>query len=83
VGAMGFGLGLVRGGYLIGLVVFLTLVTMLFLSNVIGILLPFIFTRLKLDPAVASGPLITSIADALGLLIYFQYANLILEQFHG
>lgn len=83
VGALGFGLGVMRGGPMIGLVVFLTLVTILILSNLVGILLPFLFTRLRLDPAVASGPLITSIADALGLLIYFQYATTILGVGHG
>ncbi len=83
VGVLGLGLGIFRGGYLIGLVVFLTLVSILLLSNLVGILLPFLFTRLNLDPAVASGPLITSIADALGLLIYFQYAAWILGVGHG
>lgn len=83
VGVLGFGLGLTRGGVLIGAVVLLTLITILFLSNLVGILLPFLFTRLRLDPAVASGPLITSIADALGLWIYFQYASLLLGIGHG
>jgi magnesium transporter len=40
--------------------------------------LPFILTRFGLDPALASGPLITSIADAAGLLIYFSIAAWIL-----
>jgi multiple sugar transport system permease protein len=47
-------------------------------DNLIGMILPFILTRLKLDPAVASGPLITSIADAVGLIVYFTIATAIL-----
>jgi Mg/Co/Ni transporter MgtE len=38
----------------------------------------FRFTRFGLDPAVASSPLITTIVDAVGLLIYFSTANLVL-----
>ncbi|MBP7279770.1 MAG: magnesium transporter, partial [Bacteroidales bacterium] len=36
---------------------------------------PFLFTRLKIDPATASAPLITSLADILGVLIYFTVAS--------
>jgi magnesium transporter len=44
-------------------------------GSLIGILMPFIFTRLNLDPATASGPLITSLADICGVLIYFSIAT--------
>jgi magnesium transporter len=47
-------------------------------SNLIGMSLPFIFTKIGQDPTVASSPLITSIADASGLLIYFFFASLLL-----
>jgi magnesium transporter len=39
-----------------------------------GVALPFVLLRVGLDPAVASSPLITSIADATGLAIYFAIA---------
>ncbi|MDQ3460941.1 MAG: magnesium transporter [Deinococcota bacterium] len=82
LGAMGFILGLIRGGAEIGMqlgsIVLLTMVIMLVLTNLIGMILPFILTKLKLDPAVASGPLITSIADAVGLIVYFSIATAIL-----
>jgi magnesium transporter len=42
------------------------------------VLLPFTLTRLKLDPAVASSPLITSMMDAIGLFIYFGIATAVL-----
>lgn len=38
-------------------------------------LLPFALTKLNLDPATASAPLVTSIADAAGVLIYFAIAT--------
>ncbi|MEW6032772.1 MAG: magnesium transporter [Bacillota bacterium] len=68
-------LGLFRGGFLVGVVVGLTMLAIVLVGNTIGVLLPFLLIRLRLDPAVASGPLITSIADAAGLLIYFSIAT--------
>jgi magnesium transporter len=78
LGVIGFTLGWFRGGHMIGVVVFATMITMLVATNLIGILLPFVLTRARLDPAIASGPLITSVADAVGLLIYFSYARALL-----
>ncbi len=48
------------------------------LSAIIGAALPIIFRRLKLDPALMSGPLITTIVDVAGVFIYFQIALMIL-----
>ena len=49
------------------------------LGSLIGMSLPFMFTKLKLDPATASGPLVTSIADAAGVLVYFGIASQVLD----
>lgn len=59
-------------------VVSLTMVIIVLTGSLIGLLLPFIFTKLKLDPATASAPLITSIADISGVVIYFSIASLFL-----
>src|SRR5690554_1620891 len=56
-------------------VVAITMVLTVLMGSVVGLLLPFVFTKLKLDPATASAPLITSIADISGVLIYFSIAN--------
>ncbi len=80
LGLMGLVLGFMRGGFGIGIVVMLTMITMLVLTNLMGVLLPFLLIRLKRDPAIASGPLITSVADAVGLFIYFWIASLVLGQ---
>jgi len=57
------------------LVVSLTMILTVLNGSLIGLLLPFIFTRLKIDPATASAPLITSIADISGVIIYFSIAS--------
>ena len=59
-------------------VIALTMVIIIMLGSIIGMLLPFIFTRLKLDPATASAPLITTICDISGVLIYFSMAKIYL-----
>ena len=53
----------------------ITMTLVVVMGSLIGMLLPFIFTKLKVDPAAASAPLITSISDILGVLIYFSVAS--------
>ena len=72
-------LGFYRGGPEIALVVATSMICVVVLGSMIGMLLPFILARLKLDPATASAPLITSIADIGGILIYFSIATLVLR----
>lgn len=79
MGAASALLGVFRGGWEIGLVVGLSMVAIVIVANIIGALLPFILTRLNIDPAVASSPLITTIVDVTGLLIYFSIAALVLQ----
>lgn len=57
------------------LIVSLSMVLAVMIGSMLGMLLPFIFTLLKLDPATASAPLITSISDIAGVLIYFSLAS--------
>lgn len=56
------------------LVVALTMILAVMAGSLIGLTIPFVFTKLKLDPATASAPLITSIADIVGVWIYFSIA---------
>lgn len=44
-------------------------------GSLIGLMLPFLFTKLRLDPATASAPLVASTADILGVVIYFSIAS--------
>ncbi len=56
-------------------VVALTMTIIVVWGSMIGMLLPFVLTRLGRDPATASAPLITSLADISGVLIYFSIAS--------
>ncbi len=62
----------------IALIVGLSMIAIVFVANSFGALLPFVLSRLKVDPAAASSPLITSVMDVLGLLIYFSIAVVVL-----
>jgi magnesium transporter len=55
-------------------VVSFTLLFTVVVANVIGGVLPIVAKKLKIDPAVMAGPLITSIVDALSLIVYFSLA---------
>ena len=73
-----WGLGYYHGGSDIALVVSLTMVAVVLAGSMIGMSLPFLLSRLKLDPATASAPLITTIADAVGVMLYFFIAITVL-----
>lgn len=62
----------------ISLTVSLTLIVTIMLAKVIGGTLPLLAKKLKLDPAIMAGPLITTVVDALSLLVYFNLASWIL-----
>lgn len=70
-----YGIGVWRGGLDIALVVSLAMVVIVLAGSLIGLTLPFVLTRIGLDPATASGPLVTSITDVAGVLIYFGIAQ--------
>jgi len=63
----------------ISLAIGLSLGILLALSNIIGAGLPLLSNKLGLDPALMAGPLITTLVDILGLLLYFQIAKMILR----
>lgn len=52
-----------------------TMILTVLMGSVVGLILPFVFTKLNLDPATASAPLITTIADISGVVIYFSIAS--------
>ncbi len=67
--------GAVRSGPDVALVVAVTMLSVVLFGSLVGCLLPFVLTRFNLDPATASAPLITSIADVGGVIIYFSIAT--------
>ena len=69
---------IVRTDYLIGILVSLTLMFTVVIAKLLGGMLPIAAKKLKLDPAIMAGPLITTIADALSLIVYFSMASVLL-----
>jgi len=63
----------------LALTVSITLVATIVMAKVIGGLLPIIAKKLKLDPAIMAGPLITTIVDTLALIVYFNIAKVLLN----
>lgn len=64
--------------YLISLVVGLSLWLTILVAPIIAIIIPVTLDKLKIDPAVASGPFITTLIDVVALFIYFGLATLFL-----
>ena len=62
----------------ISIAVSLTLAITVVVSKVVGGTLPLVAKKLKLDPAIMAGPLITTIVDALSLIVYFSIASVML-----
>jgi magnesium transporter len=54
------------------------MVLVVVVGSLIGMSLPFVLSRFKMDPATASAPLVATMADAAGVFIYFGVATLIL-----
>ena len=67
-----------RVSLLVAAVVCLTLVVVVLVSNIVGCTLPVLAKRVGFDPAVMASPLITTIVDAVALIIYFNIAKLLL-----
>ncbi|MCE7794065.1 magnesium transporter [Salipaludibacillus sp. CUR1] len=60
--------------FIVGTSIFLSLS----IATVIGTIVPLAINKMKLDPAIASGPFITTVNDIIGLLIYFSIATALL-----
>lgn len=67
-----------RVGLYVSFTVCLTLVAAVLMAMLVGCLLPIGAKKLGFDPAVMASPFITTIVDALSLLVYFRFATIIL-----
>ena len=70
--------GWYKSGPRFGIVISIAMFCLVIMGDLLGTLLPFVFKWFKLDPAIGSSPLVTSLADILGGLIYFSLAAAIL-----
>jgi magnesium transporter len=89
--SIGFLLGFVYG-FLLGLVVFLrydiwllgitvglAVVSSMAVAALVGSLVPMVFARINIDPAVATGPFVTTSIDIVSVFLYFQLATTLLH----
>ncbi len=67
-------------GLWVALIVSISLILIVVWANLVGSLLPLFLSKLKIDPAVASSPFVTTLIDGTGILIYFSVASLVLKK---
>lgn len=60
-----------------GMTVGISLLVVIMNATIVGAVVPFMLERFDVDPAIATGPFITTSNDALGLLIYFGFMSLL------
>ncbi|MHA3789614.1 magnesium transporter [Flavobacterium hauense] len=65
-------------GYEVGLTVSVSLVSVIVIASLIGTFVPILLNKMGIDPALATGPFITTSNDICGILIYFSIAKAIL-----
>jgi magnesium transporter len=63
---------------ILALTIFLALICVVTFGTLAGSMLPFILRRMGLNPASASAPLVATLVDVTGLIIYFTIANFIM-----
>jgi magnesium transporter len=81
LGAIALGWAYVLGGnhLRVAIIVSTTLIAISVMATLAGGALPFVFRRLKIDPALVSAPFITTILDISGVAVYFVIAQLVLQ----
>ena len=69
---------IIEGNWQLSMTVGVSMGVTIVMAATLGAALPMIFRKLKWDPAIMSGPLIATIVDVVGLLIYFKIAQIML-----
>lgn len=72
-----YGIGIMFQGTTLAIVVSLSLFTVIIFASIFGTLIPLILNKYKIDPALATGPFVTTLNDVLGLFIYFTIGMLL------
>ena len=75
--ALIFGIAYMFENATLGFVVSISLFTVIIFAAVFGTLIPLLLNKYKIDPALATGPFITTLNDVLGLFIYFTVGMLL------
>ncbi|MDR4506940.1 MAG: magnesium transporter [Candidatus Brocadiaceae bacterium] len=80
MGSLAFAIAAISLGQItLAIAVGISLCTVVSVGNIVGITIPLFFRIAKLDPAFVSAPLIATLLDATGLVIYFEIARRILH----
>ncbi len=64
--------------FLIGITVAIALLSVIVIASLVGTFIPIILDKYGIDPALATGPFITTSNDIMGIIIYFSIARLVL-----
>lgn len=75
--------GIWRQDFILGFVIGMAMLGAITVANLAGSLIPVLMDKLGFDPAVASGPFITTLSDLTSVLIYFNIASLFMSYFIG
>jgi magnesium transporter len=67
-----------QGDFTLGSVVGGAMFCVMLMSTLTGTAIPLLLNRLKIDPAIATGPFVTTFNDILGLSVYFGLTSLLL-----
>lgn len=70
-----------KGNPILGFVIGMAMMCAITVANLAGSLIPMLMDKLGFDPAVASGPFITTLSDLTSVLIYFNIASLFMNYF--
>ena len=72
-----YGIATFYGNSTLGFVVSISLFVVIVFAGIFGTLIPLILNKYKIDPALATGPFVTTLNDVLGLFIYFSVGALL------
>lgn len=75
--------GIWKQNFMLGFVIGMAMLCAITVANLAGSLIPMVMDKLGFDPAVASGPFITTLSDLTSVLIYFNIASLFMSYFIG
>jgi magnesium transporter len=69
---------IVFGQYHVGIAISISIIVVILFAAMLGTLVPLFLHKNKIDPAIATGPFITTTNDVIGIFLYFAIARLIL-----
>ena len=68
---------------ILGIVVGVSMTIAISVASLMGTLAPVTFKRLNIDPAISSGPVVTTVNDMVGILIYFLISKMFYQMLIG